>query len=105
MDVQTAYIAASFFGMLLHGVKRWATGETRCVTYYFTTDFPKNTAAAVVANMIAVVTALHYGVLEGVSWQYAVMTGILQGFGADAGLNKGQRVIWSSEERERKLRK
>lgn len=101
-----ALVLGSTFGMLVHYIRVWASGEAggTLIDYLFR-NHPRRTLLTIIAitgwSAGEVSTGL-FTTAEGafVGWGLVLLSGLKTGYAGDSILNKGKREEWTEEKRD-----
>lgn len=106
MQIMVGLLAAGAVGMIANYVVRWARNEIEgnLFCYLFVTH-ARGTLLAYFTYISAMIAAISMNSFTGenggfVGWRVVLWFGIMNGFAADAILNKGQKPVWSEEKRQ-----
>lgn len=97
-------------GMVANWAVRWARGEIKgCLTHYLFIDNPRATALSIFTYTGAVLAAMQADVVhvaDGVfiGWANVAWLGATNGYFIDNMINKGERAVWTNEERAQRQR-
>ena len=105
MQIMVGLLVAGALGMIANYVVKWARGEIagNLFCYLFVTNV-RGTLLAYITYIGAMITAIAMDSFSGanggfVGWRVVLWFGIVNGFAADAILNKGEKPVWSDEKR------
>lgn len=108
MEAQLFYalMLAGTLGMLASYVMKWAKGEIgACLGEYLFKQNLRSTVLSVATYTGTAMAAIYAGAFfvgdqsVFVGWGMVMWLGALNGFGIDAIVNKGQRAVWTPEQR------
>ena len=87
------YVGGCCIGQCCYWINRWAQGEEWVLVNL------RRTVAAITGNLGIMAGFLSLGGVDGLTIGAALFMGVFQGIAADSILNKGQRKVWSAEEK------
>lgn len=103
-----ALLISGTVGIIAHYTMKWARGEIvgSLLTYLFK-DHLRNTVLSFFSYVGFAITTIGSGGLmndgSSIGWYPILVMGLTTGFAVDAIANKGQRPVWTDEQREKKV--
>lgn len=107
LRVFVVMMASGTAGMVANWAVRWARGEIRgCLTQYLFRDNPRSTLLSLFTFTGAVLAAVQGDVVHVgeanvfIGWANVAWLAASNGYFIDNVINKGERAVWSKEERD-----
>jgi hypothetical protein len=97
-------VLAGFLGAIVSWLVKWSSGDAHSLMDYCFRNSFKRTVASVLTFLGIIVGAIASDMFktdsgEFVGWMNVLVNGFTVGFGSDASINKGKRVVWTEDKR------